>query len=81
MNFGKKCTETLKDMEETTKNMHADLSRLDENRDYLSRMFFILTTVGLECLESLQGEIRKDGDDDVPLIVNRGKGIESTLSG
>ena len=81
MNLGKKCTETLDDMEETTKNMHAKLSRLDEIRDYLSRMFFILTTVGLECLESLQGKISDDDDDDVPLIVNKGQGIESTLSG
>ena len=78
MNYGKKCTETLEDMEETTKKMHAELSRLDEIRDYLSRMFFILTTVGLKCLESLQGKIR-DGDD-VPLIFNRSQGIESTLS-
>ena len=59
MNYGKKCTETLKDMEETTKNMHADLSRLDENRDYLSRMFFILTTVGLECLGRCRARLGK----------------------
>ena len=63
-NDGKKCRETLEDMEETTKNMHAALAMLDNDRDYLSRMFDILATDGLECLQSLQGEISQDDDDE-----------------
>ena len=64
-NDGKKCRETLEDMEQTTKNMHAALAMLDDDRDYLSRMFGILATDGLECLQSLQGELSQDdGDED-----------------
>lgn len=65
---GKKCSETLKDMENTTKSMHKAEAMLHDHRRYFSRMLYILMTDVLDCLQLLQKKIKYEDGDELPSV-------------